>query len=176
MKILLILFLISSSLLFGEFNFPKPSIGVAPIVLNDNLVYFSGEKSVITIINSRTDSVTQVAVSQRVISMFVNNNNICVITVDGHMQIIDTNGNITTKKILDNGGVISAASIGNHENFVLLAFQDGDQGLKIILYSKQKDKYVSKIIKNDLPKGVLTSGRGMVWFNSEQKSFEITAE
>lgn len=176
MKCKIVLFMLSNSLLFAEFDFHKPSTGVAPIVFNEKLAYFSGDNSTVTIIDSHTNNVKQTVVSQRVISMFKINKGLCLITVDGHMQTVEEDGKLTSKKIIDNGGVISAALIGDHGNFALLAFQDGDQGLKVILYSKQQDEYVGKIIKDNLPKGVLASGRGKVWFISDQKSFEITAE
>ncbi len=175
-KLAFFLSLLSSSILCGENNFPKPSIGVAPCVFNNKLAYFSRDKLIVTIIDSNTNEVTQTLVSQRTISMFQLNDDLCVITTDGHIQVIDSNGNLSAKKILDNGGVISATSIGNGGNFALLAFQDGDKGLKIILYSKQKDEYVGRVIKNNLPSGFLTSRRGMVWFNSEQESFKIAVE
>jgi hypothetical protein len=176
MKLVVFISLFSYSILRGEHNFPRPSIGVDPVVFNEKLAYFSRDKLIVTIINSRTNNITQTLVSQKAISMFEFDNRLCVLTVDGHIQTIDDKGNLSTKKILNNGGVISAASIENGAHFALLGFQDGDQGLKIILYSKNKDQYVSRVIQDNLPKGVLTTGKGMVWFNSDKKSFKITTE
>lgn len=176
MKLHVIIFLLTISTLFGDMNFPNPSIGVPPIAWNNKIAYFSGDESSVTIIDSSTNHISQSRVSQRVISMFQINDDVCVITVDGNMQLIEKNGNVTTKKILNNGGVISAASIGNTDNFAILAFQDGDEGLKIILFSKQNKKFVSRVLNSNLPRGTLTYGRGNVWFNSEEKSFKINAD
>lgn len=176
MKFLIFISLLSVSSLFGEDKFPKPSTGVSPVVFNDKLAYFSANESNVTIIDSRTNIVKQVPVSHRVISMFQMNGDLCLITIDGQLQRIGGDGNLAVEKILENGGVISASSIGNRGDFVLLAFRDGDQGLMIIRFSKEKEKLAGRVISKNLPRGVLTSGRGSVWFNSEQKSFKISME